>query len=148
MKNIKLPNKPSGLLRLSVSDCKKVEKMKTRKLNMCTWHIPDMRGCQVCMAGAIMDRTLKMNPKIDAYPHSVTSDNCNKLLAVNCLREGRIRDAAYNHLGLYWKYRHQMCSSAVLSIERLIKDNFNGRLGRAPWNTYLKAADMLEALGL
>lgn len=143
MKNIKLPNKPSDLLRLSVSDCKKVEKMKTRKLNMNTWHVPDIRGCQVCMAGAVMDRTLKLDPKLEQSPYDC-GDNYYRLLAINNLRVGDIYSA---FSCLNYQHRYFKNSYNLADIGSLIKNNFNLKIRRAPWDTYLEAADKLEALG-
>lgn len=143
MKDIKLPNKPSALLRLAVNDCKKVQKMKTRKLQMLSWHhwssIDNV--CSVCMAGSIMDRTLKVDLKRNIIPADFDFDKQNKLHAVNEMRNGNF-DSAFSLLDMKDKYNYK-----INQISSFVSRNFCFFKNRAPWNIYLKAADMLEALG-
>lgn len=49
--------KPSALLKLALSDLRKVEQDPRYKVNMGTWHYPDANGCNVCLAGAVLAMT-------------------------------------------------------------------------------------------
>lgn len=49
--------KPSALLRLALSDLRKVEQDPRYKVNMERWHYPDADGCNVCLAGAVLAMT-------------------------------------------------------------------------------------------
>lgn len=56
---IELPDTLSGLLRLAVKDARAIEKTAGYRLNMSKWVWPASDGvCEVCMAGAIMVRTM------------------------------------------------------------------------------------------
>lgn len=121
-----LPTKESELLRLAVRDARAVAKMKTRKLDMFQWHTPVKgRRCAMCMAGAVMDRTLKVSPKKFLLPQY--TGEFEALIKINLMRKG--------------------CTS-LPEVNALIDSHFNDVLGRAPWRIYLQAADMLEAAGL
>lgn len=131
-----LPTIPSELLSLAVKDARAVEKMKTRKLNMFAWHVP-IKGykCAVCMAGAVMDRSLGVDPKQSLAPGDLGKDNAYSLRLIDDLRRGVG--------GLY------LPSSLIgHPALQLIREHLNPRTGKAPWRIYLKAADMLEADGL
>lgn len=132
-----LPEKASALLRLAVADCRKVAKLKTRRLYMWQWHQPTQidgdEVCEVCMAGAIMDRTLKLDPRKTYTPGAVArlvgdETITGKLCRIDQMRKG------YN------------TGDALAGA--LISDHYNPRLGRAPWRIYLRAAAMLERRGL
>lgn len=54
----RLPNKPSKLLRLALSDLRLTERAKTRKVDMTVWWRDEAQGtCVACLAGSTMLRT-------------------------------------------------------------------------------------------
>lgn len=117
--------KPSALLRLVVADCLKVAKMKTRRFAMGQWLSYEGRTCYVCMAGAVMDRSL--GEKTDRCKFATWAWD------VNGMRTGN-----------FW------CAEivAVDDFNQLIRDHYSDRLGRAPWRIYLRGADLLEKAAL
>lgn len=62
-----LPSLPSALIRLALSDLSQCEKDPHYTINMNVWHDPEHEDgiCHVCLAGAVMAKTL-------AYPHDRT----------------------------------------------------------------------------
>lgn len=83
-----LPNKPSELIRLALSDLEKCQKMKSRGINMTTWRSVEKNGvCYVCFAGAVMDRTLKLK---DTNLLDLPSKIKDKLIALNYFRQGLV----------------------------------------------------------
>lgn len=95
-----LPDKPSALIRLALDDLEKVEKDGRYRVDMTQWHggwrperdIP----CRVCLAGAVMAKTLGTNLRASIVPRD--SHDGYKLRSLNDFREGRIED------GLHWFY--------------------------------------------
>lgn len=144
-----LPACLCGLLRRAVEDAMAVEEMPGYKLNMGVWHMPN-GVCQVCMAGAVMARTLKVERDSECEPTDLSQGIAQKLYAVNCLRAGNVLGA--------FGYLHRFCPGGLPANQNvamhtaggLIREDFlkhNRRL-RAEWKVYLKAADLLEAVGL
>lgn len=122
----KLPDRKSALLRLAVEDAQKIEKTPGYILDMSNWHVTIADVCHVCMAGAVMVHTLGCT-RYD--PHNpldfVESD---KLDSIDEMRGGY--------------------GTGLEAANKLIRDNFSQVTRRAPWEIYLKAADMLEEAGL
>lgn len=148
-KNIKLPEKQSALLRLAVKDAQVIEKNKNYKFDMGEWHLPkfDNTGkptgkCTVCLAGAVIANTLKVSPKVEKNPYDLEyeghRDTCLKLRKIDELRGGTI----------YYTGEDDDRMEAVETAANLISFNYSDHLGRAPWKIYLKAADILESVGL
>ena len=137
----KLPDKLSDLLDLAVDDCEKVAKLKTRVLQMNTYHLPLNNGqCAICMAGAIMDRTLHAPPRKALIPSDFDADTASKLSAVDGMRLGHLRFANRfdddDLIDVFFKFRN------------MIEPHVNEHTGRAPWHVYRKAARMLRDAGL
>lgn len=93
----KLPSIPSQLIRLAIKDLEKVEKMKTRKVHMGNWHVAEDGICYVCLAGAVMDQTLKSDPKKNIDPFE--TDFPYQLQALNNFRRGLCGEG-FRHLKL------------------------------------------------
>lgn len=93
----RLPNKPSKLLEVALADLRKCEKSPDYDIKMGVWHEPPSLNhstCQVCLAGAVMAKSLKICRTKCAYP---TDDNFNetierKLRALNAFRVGVCSD--------------------------------------------------------
>lgn len=123
-----LPKKKSELLRLAVNDvlrCK--EEPGKYILDMGTWYRKDgIELCHVCMAGAVMAQTLKMDPiieqcSLDAIPRDIRP----AIVLINNIRKG--------------------FGTGSAKADMLIQSNYNNKHGHAPWDIYLQAADIMEA---
>lgn len=91
MKTVKLPDHPGDLIRLAIKDLEKVEKSKDYVVHMLDWHLPLKNGkCLVCMAGAVMANTLKVDKKYYAEPGRFGEQEKGKLNAINQFRVGDI----------------------------------------------------------
>lgn len=113
MKTRKLPNKMSELILLALRDLKKIEKLKSYEVDMREWHTApeDTYGestkCQVCFAGSVISRTLKM-PKNKTVDMSMFSNKMsNKFYALDSLRQGYV-GSAYRALGIDSDAMHGM----------------------------------------
>jgi hypothetical protein len=86
----RLPDAPSELIRLALSDLRKVEKDERYVVDMDEWHWPPPRGrCHVCLAGAVMAGTLGVDPREYILPASFSLDS-EKLRSLNTFRLGFI----------------------------------------------------------
>lgn len=81
-----------GILRRAVEDAIAVEKMEGYRLNMGVWHMPN-GVCKVCMAGAVMVKTLDVDRNCKSDPNDFGSDIEMKLYAINRLRMGGVKEA-------------------------------------------------------
>lgn len=94
-----LPDKPSELIRVALKDLKSVEKSPFYKVDMLRWHkgLTLSRRCTVCLAGAVMARTLKMPilKDITPYTHEFDDGLTNKLGALDSFRQGYIARALH-----------------------------------------------------
>lgn len=88
-----LPDKPSELIRLALSDLRKCENNPAYKIDMSLWHDPGaIEGkCSVCLAGAVMAQTEGLS--IDRYKYPSSGDPFYlKYNALNYFRVGEISD--------------------------------------------------------
>lgn len=90
-----LPDKPSELIRLALSDLKKCEEDDRYGINMGVWMKVTGDGeCLVCLAGSVMAQTLNTPwPSETAYLRSVSPCEVaghEKLVALNRFRAGEI----------------------------------------------------------
>lgn len=89
-----LPDKPSELIRVALADLAKVERSKKYRVEMGTWHEPVDGVCEVCLAGAVMAKTLKSYPNETLWADTDFDDDTkNKLLALDFLRQGEVVEA-------------------------------------------------------
>jgi hypothetical protein len=99
----KLPNKPSKLLALALSDLEKAEKSKFYEIDMDGWHTPNIdkqSTCSVCLAGSVIAFSLKTPRVMEKSPnHFLEFEGrlgeviYKQLTAINQLREGYVADA-------------------------------------------------------
>lgn len=132
-----LPNKLSDLLELAVNDCISIENGEESGivLNMTEWHTPGaLPGtCQVCMAGAVLHKELKV--PINQYFdwHSAPISVQEKMRAINNIREGFAPAGA--------------TTVRVWEALNCIKECFiSTKLLRAPWGAYREAIVNLRKL--
>ena len=85
--------KLSDLLEIAQTDLKAIEKDERYTVNMVAWHSAAIGGkCAVCMAGAVMARSLKTPYDISASPFNGYMDVTvsKKLHAINYARSGDV----------------------------------------------------------
>jgi hypothetical protein len=85
-----LPDKPSELIRLAISDLCKVEKNPVYRINMNRWHHLNYKDmvCEVCLAGAVMAGSLDADPYLSISPFSFKPSIYYKLQALDEFRLG------------------------------------------------------------
>lgn len=98
-----LPDRPSELLRLALSDLRKCEQDPTFRIDMGVWLLPagvnTLEGryydqCSVCLAGSVIAQTLGHPLCLSGGPSDWRLDTARKLFALNYFRIGSI-EAAY-----------------------------------------------------
>lgn len=162
-KKTKLPDKLSDLIRIAVADAKKIEKDSKYIFNMSTWHQPQSNyddvshtfvttgKCEVCFAGSIIACTLKAKPNQTVDTSDFDEDTDRKLELIDQIRTGSILILTNNNYEedmYYLKVYLDNINPTIEKVNELINSKYDLDLGRAPWVTYLKAADMLQKVGL
>ena len=153
---VKLPTKPSDLIRLALRDLALVERSKIYYVDMGDWHEPDEeeeRGvtCAVCFAGAVMARTFKapINKPVVPGEMPYQSHNCKRLIALNDFRVGCIEAGLHViNRKLSRVYISEKYGSIFNKIENLSAfldyEKDRGKFKR----TMRKIARLLEKMGL
>lgn len=104
-----LPDLPSELLRLALSDLRKCEQDPTFRIDMGVWLLPagvntlferSYDQCSVCLAGSVMAQTLKHPLGLSGGPSDWRFDTSRKLRVLNSFRMGNI-EVAYQWLLRY-----------------------------------------------
>lgn len=90
-----LPDKRSELLRLAIADLQSVAKDSRYKVVMANWHSPSQSTatCEICLAGAVMVKTLGADISSFADPESFDWDTAAKLYWLDLMR----RNNPYKH---------------------------------------------------
>lgn len=70
--NDMLPNKPSDLLQVALDDLRLCEKDPLYAIEMGDWHKANGK-CRVCLAGAVMAKTLRCSPTSSFVPSMIGS---------------------------------------------------------------------------
>jgi hypothetical protein len=139
-KNIKLPKKPSAMIRMALEDLKAVEKMKDYKVNMNNYHQPaeytDSGKCEVCFAGAIIARQVN-DPTQNLEPAFFPPGTMKKLYALDKFRRGEIYEGL-NEMGL--DLPQFLTEEAGVTPYEQDKKQFKAEMK--------KMADVLEIFGL
>lgn len=92
----KLPEKLSDRILIALEDLEACEADPDYGIDMGDWHVPPIEGitetCDVCLAGGVMARRLKV--PIDAYaePYMFPRPIEEQLLELNQIRMGRVYD--------------------------------------------------------
>lgn len=89
----KLPDRPSDLLELALRDLKACEKDSVLyEVDMGWWHDTSIftDKCVICMAGAVMAKSLGAAPTNSMKPHWYDRDTHTKLEAIDDLRTGYV----------------------------------------------------------
>ena len=167
-KDLKLPDTLHGILRLAVGDSITTERDLSYRFHMSDWHVPahisersfgvkhsPLVECEVCMAGAIMAQTLEVPNSVMQEPSDFRSryggetylrgDIWDRLNAVNDMRVGNIC-TAYQYV--YANRPYCALEKQLMEISKLIYTDFDHRLGRAKYRTYMDAVEMLQEIGV
>lgn len=83
-----LPDKISELLKLAMIDLEKVEADPRYKVDMLEWHTPRENKCEVCLAGSVLAKSLKIDFKQRYYGLNLSEKIDDKLETINSLRMG------------------------------------------------------------
>lgn len=85
---MKLPNKQSELLRLAIADARKCQADPNYILTMVQWHAKIGEHCHVCLAGAVVAKTLNSASYLCRCPGDFDPDTNEKLKIIDYLRRG------------------------------------------------------------
>ena len=101
-----LPDKPSELIRVALADLRKCEKDKRYGVDMGDWHSPDGSRCYVCLAGAVMAKTLgaPIGESKSAGSYGSAPLVSDRLCALDDFRRGEVSDGL-EELGILSPYR-------------------------------------------
>ncbi len=139
---MKLPDKPSKLLKVALTDLEKCEKDPIYKIDMTKWHRPaGTNKCEVCLAGAVMAKSLKVYPNEELAPVDSSHSTARKLIAIDCLRMGDIDDGL-RHLNI-------TNSNLPACLYTGINDKLIENLPYKEWKTHMcDLIGILEAEGM
>jgi hypothetical protein len=90
-----LPDKLSELIDVTVADVELCMRDPRYRWVPCSWHEPVDNYCGVCLAGAVMAKSLDAPPDDMMFPNDYTGRDHVKLLALEGLRNGDISAALY-----------------------------------------------------
>src|SRR4029079_17076585 len=89
-----LPEKISDLLDLALNDLTYCEQHRDLyRVHMHFWHMAkddESPRCQVCLAGAVIAKTLETLPEEEVRPNHFCKSINNKLSALDSLRQGHV----------------------------------------------------------
>ena len=124
-----LPNKPSELIRLALSDLEECEQDPKYAVDMGSWHRPVGAQCLVCLAGSVMAKTMKV-----PQHNFETPDNHVEFRKLRFLNDIRSGDGTYQDAAAVALNRG-MCKPSVsfdlpayVSYNILNPDAFKARL--------------------
>ncbi len=96
-----LPDKLSALVQHALADLRLCEADPAYAIHMNDWHSPStfFKNCEVCLAGAVMAKTLESDSREYTVPDNFITGLEYKLYAINALRRGQV-DLALSSMGL------------------------------------------------
>ena len=86
---MKLPDKPSELIRLALADLALCAADPNYRIDMGEWHMPEHGVCQVCLAGAVMAKSLNASRADELYSADFP-ENRQKIKALDAFRDGLV----------------------------------------------------------
>lgn len=92
-----LPKIPSQLIRVALRDLELIEQDDKYEIEMAVCHVPHQGKCNVCLAGAVMAKTLNSNPNEHLSPYDF--EETSELRALYLFRIGNIFEA-FGEIGL------------------------------------------------
>ena len=94
MTNPSLPDLPSALIRVALTDLQVIQKNPAYNIKMSMWHMTlvddEETICQVCLAGAVMANTLNADITRDMSPQDYSRVDARKLDALDDFRNGHV----------------------------------------------------------
>lgn len=134
-----LPDKPSELIRVALADIRLVEADERYVMDMDDWHSLRPHNtfkCHVCVAGAVMAKSLKAHRLDHKAPRDYPHDVKMKLIALDFFRQGNV-NLALAQMGL----------PTVSSYKSVYITDYD--TDREEFHTHMnELADKLETIGL
>lgn len=111
---MKSPEFLSDLVELALNDLMVVEQDPEYRVNMKNWHtyIDDETVCEVCLAGSVMAKSLKISQDISCTPSMFTNGWDEAMCSLDLVRVGRLEDAL-----LRWGHSYKTCRNLALGIQ-------------------------------
>lgn len=110
-----LPDKPSDLIRLALSDLARCERSPKYEIDMGDWHRPNGK-CLVCLAGSVMAKTLEAPMHKRWWPKDFP-DQGGKLIALDRFRRGDV-DIAFEALGFHYSAADRLTYRSICPYSR------------------------------
>ena len=112
VKDVKLPEYPSELLKLALDDLKVIKEDKRYEIDMELFHRPNKKTCSVDLVGAVLANTLKLSRdtsiiSIGQAEEYIGEDNIAKMLIICSL-------AQISLYSVYHGYRYRIDSEEML----------------------------------
>lgn len=146
--NNNLPDLPSALIRLALSDLRDVEKLSdVYVVDMDLWHEPGGAGdsrCAVCLAGAVVARTLGFSPEDRRILYRISDQTRRKMRALNAFRQGLVSDAMQTMLE---NSREYLDNEELFDGMRTDVPEYSEETREAFHAVLSRMADALEKLG-
>lgn len=149
---MRLPSKPSKLIRVALKDLSAAEKAGMN-VNMGCWYDKNKEGgCTVCLAGAVMARHFELDKDEGVAPSTLWSRNLinsqtyDKLRALDFFRSGQIENAL-EQLGLGMSFQDKRRERLYSSMGHRYMPDYDEN-PQAFHKALGKLADDLEAVGL
>lgn len=98
----KLSDVPSEALAQALSDLELVEQDEEYVVDMYSWHEPNSGGCKVCLAGAVLAKTVKVPINVKISPNffmNTASRMSGKLYAMDSFARGDV-SGGLSHFGI------------------------------------------------
>ena len=147
-----LPDLPSAILRIALEDLEKVSKDSLYIVNPHEWHQPQpgINPCHVCLAGAVMAKTLKVPPSETRAPLDYDLNLRAKLKFIDSVR---IQDVYEGLLGLRTENIIQIEQKERFAIQKRVNGtlgiyNHTLKRGEIYPDDIAKIADILEEFNL
>ena len=88
-----LPDKLSALIKVGIRDIKQCERDPQYEIHMYAWHEPAGNVCYVCLAGAVLAKSLGVSPDTYSCGMDLGDEVVRKTEALNEVRTGNVSGA-------------------------------------------------------
>lgn len=114
------PKKSSELIRMAIYDLLWVSKNPQYKIDMKEWHTPSDGVCKVCLAGAVMARTLRVLPTEMSHASEQPYPWREELLFLDCVRTNHFVGAnRYTYEGPSYVHNEKDLAEMVYKLGEL-----------------------------
>jgi hypothetical protein len=110
--NLARVKKLSTLLAIGLRDLRKQERAKNSVVDMDEWLLRGDDGCSACLAGSVLRFSLnaRVNRLGESHPWMKPQDVCERLLALNEVRCGRVPSAS-ERIGVATKFSNRIVAN-------------------------------------